>query len=322
MTEIDLSQLATMAEENDGIDAALAEALLDAPASVMSEILATASRLRMKHFGNKAILCSIINAKCGQCGEDCSFCAQSRGSDTTVESYGLKTDREILALRERIANYPVAYYSIVTSGKAASATEVERICQTIVQGGPGPKWCASLGCLDFDSLEKLSQAGLVRYHHNLEVAESFFLRICTTHDYADRIATIRDARRAGLMICAGGIFGVGESAAQRVELAMALAAERVESIPLNFLVALPGTRVDGIAPLEPLEILKIIAMFRLTNPKAEIRIAGGRIHLRRLQSMIFAAGANGMMVGDLLTVDGDDIEEDLQMVKDLGLVPG
>ena len=172
--------------------------------------------------------------------------------------------------------------------------------------------------LSREQLRRLKDAGLVRYHHNLEAAESFFPSVCTTHTYADRVETVRAARDVGLKVCSGGIFGIGESRGQRVELAEALAGESVDSIPLNFLIPVKGTPLADAEVLTPLEILKTIAMFRLIAPRAEVRICGGRAHLGSLQPLLFLAGAIGMMIGDLLTVEGGPIDADIQMPADLG----
>lgn len=156
-----------------------------------------------------------------------------------------------------------------------------------------------------------------RFHHNLECAESFFPQVCSTHSYRLRIDTIRAAREAGLEVCSGGILGLGESLEQRVEFALCLAREAVDSIPLNFLDPIPGTRLESVPPVRPLEMVRAIAMFRMTNPGAEVKVCGGRPHMRDLQSMIFYAGATGMMIGPMLTVAGRDVRQDVRMLEDL-----
>ena len=170
-----------------------------------------------------------------------------------------------------------------------------------------------------DELGKLKAAGLRRYHHNLETAPSFFPEICTTHDHQIRVETVRAAKEAGLEVCCGGLLGLGESLEQRVELACLLAELQVDQIPLNFLVPIPGTPMEDRPPVEPLEVLRTIAMFRLVCPEAGLNVAAGRVRLNRLQSMIFYAGCNAMMIGDLLTVAGGAVAEDLQMLADLEL---
>lgn len=315
----DLQKLNLYAEMGEPIPQDLALAVLDSKPDQMTGVFHAAEKMRQKHFPRQMVLCAIINGKCGNCSEDCSFCAQSCKSKASIETYPLREPEEFIAARHSATGYGVSFFSIVTSGKALQDSELDQICETIREDQQlGPDWCCSFGCLSKEQLGKLKAAGFVRYHHNLETAESFFAEVCTTHTYADRVRTIRDAKAVGLDVCAGGIFGIGESKAQRVELALALANEKVDSIPLNFLVPIEETPLARVKPMQPLDILLVIAMFRLTNPMSEIRIAGGREHLRDLQTLIPSAGGNGLMIGDLLTVSGGQIERDIQWLKDLG----
>jgi len=216
------------------------------------------------------------------------------------------------------AELPVTHFGVVTSGCALSDDGVERVCSAVRQHKhPRVSWCGSLGCLDYDQLCALKASGLKRFHHNLETAQSFFPQICTTHSWEMRLETVRMAKKAGLEVCCGGIFGLGESIAQRVEFALTLAREAIDSIPLNFLIPIPGTRLEKMEIMKPLDILRTVSMFRLTNPRAEVKVCAGRVHLGDLQSMIFHAGANSMMIGRLLTVAGRNVEQDLQMLRDL-----
>ena len=281
-------------------------------------LLAAASDVRVRHFGNKVRLCSILNARSGGCSEDCAFCAQSARHKTQVKPTKLCSQAEMTRAYEEAANLPITHFGVVTSGCRLTEEGVERVCAAIREKKTGHvDWCVSLGCLDRRQLARLKDAGLKRFHHNLETAESFFAEVCTTHTYEQRLATVRDAKAVGLEVCCGGVFGLGESLEQRVEFALKLAQEGVDSIPLNFLIPIPGTPMQGHPAMKPLDILRTIAMFRLTNPRAEIKVCAGRVHLRDMQSMIFHAGATGMMIGPLLTVAGRDVEEDLQMLRDL-----
>jgi biotin synthase len=216
------------------------------------------------------------------------------------------------------AELPVTHFGVVTSGCALSELGIERVCSAVRENEHARLgWCASLGCLDLDQLRALKEAGLKRFHHNLETARSFFPQVCSTHSWDQRLETLRNARKAGLEVCAGGIFGLGESLEQRVEFALTLVAESVDSIPLNFLVPISGTRLEGRERMKPFDILRTISMLRLTNCAAEIKVCAGRVHLNDLQSMIFHAGANSMMIGHLLTVAGGEVDRDLQMLRDL-----
>jgi biotin synthase len=294
-------------------------AVLDCSPGDMPELFAASTAVRRRAFGDRLRHCSIVNAKGGACGEDCAFCAQSTAHEARAEIFPLRSEDAIASAGREAAALPIANFGVVTSGCALGDAGVERIAAVVrTQKLEGVSWCASLGCLTREQLGCLKEAGLVRFHHNIETAESFFPVICSTHTFGDRVRTIRAAKDAGLEVCAGGIFGMGETREQRVEFAFALAREGVDAIPLNFLIPIPGTRLAGREPLAPLEILTSIAMVRLTNPRAEVKVCAGRTHLRDLGAMIFHAGATGMMIGSLLTVAGRAVEEDLRMLADLG----
>ncbi|MDO8684328.1 MAG: biotin synthase BioB [Armatimonadota bacterium] len=296
-----------------------AMAVLMAPAEAIPLLLYTASEVRRRKFGNSVRLCSILNARCGACLEDCAFCAQSAHHQSAASVYPMISKEEIAsAAREAVSN-PINHFGVVTSGGSLDESDIDVVRSAIPDvENTGATPCASLGMLSESQLAGLRDAGLVRYHHNIETAGSFFSQICTTHTFADRISTIRRAKRVGLEVCSGGIFGMGESLEQRVEMAMTLRDEGVDSIPLNFLMPIPGTPLEKCKPMTPLEILKTVAMFRLTCQSAEIKVCAGReARLRDLQSMFFYAGATGIMVGNYLTTAGRPVEQDLQLLKDL-----
>lgn len=322
MRKIELKAIEQAVESGEAISTEVANWVLRAPGEVLPALFSATSALRFKRFRNEVSLCSIYNAKSGACSEDCAFCAQAscHGADAEITSLAARED--LLSAYEEAARFPIRHFGVVTSGEALTREGIERIARVVKERKvPGVSWCASLGCLTGAELTELKRAGLTRFHHNLETAESFFPEICTTHAYERRIATVRSARAAGLEVCCGGILGLGESLEQRVEFAGILAEEDVQSIPLNFLIPIPGTRLEAQPPMKPLDVLRAVAMFRLTNPRAEIRVCAGRVNLGRLQSMIFHAGANGIMVGRLLTVAGEDVREDLRMLEALELEP-
>ena len=292
----------------------------------LSGLLAITDRLRRKHSGNRIRLCSIINAKSGLCSEDCSFCAQSSRYSTGVEHYPLLDVENLSMAAVEAAGKGAGEFSIVTSGAALRSEKelavLEQALRAIRQSSASLQRCASLGRLTPEQLERLKQAGLDCFHHNLEASRSFFPRICTTHTYEDRVSMVRTARQAGFRVCSGGIFGMGETDRDRVALAMELKALDVDSVPLNFLQPIPGTPLERVSYLTPEICLRIIAAFRLLLPEKDIVICGGReYNLRDMQSMIFWAGANGMMIGNYLTTSGRDIEADLEMLQNLGLEP-
>jgi biotin synthase len=285
--------------------------------------LGKASRVRERQFGRRVSFCVIINAKSGLCSEDCAFCSQSARAASQVPHYPLLPQEDLVAAAQQAAAAGASRFSLVTAGRGVvSPREQSGILAAVaaIREAAPIRVCASLGIVDRGFLEELKAAGLYRFHHNLETAGSFFPRICTTHSFAARVATIEAAQEAGLSVCAGGIFGLGETLAQRWEMAQALKALAVDAIPLNFLHPLAGTPLAAWPTLAPLEALKIVAAFRLTFPERSLIICGGRqVTLRSLSPLLFAAGADSLMTGDYLTTKGRLPDEDRQMLADLGL---
>lgn len=318
MNEKEITALHETIKTGVSISRDIALAILTAEADEIPQILSAANALRIRHFGNHIHLCSIVNAKSGGCEEDCAFCAQSSHHDCKADYFDLISAQDMKASYQQSSTLPIDHFGVVTSGEGLADEGVDIVSQAIHSGEcKNIKWCASLGILEKEQLMKLKEKGLKRFHHNLETAESFFPKICTTHSYQERLDMVRLVKKSGLEICCGGIMGMGESLEQRIELAFTLQQEQVDSIPLNFHIPVAGTRLGDHKPMKPLTILKCIAMFRMVNPQAEIKVCAGRIHLGDLQSMIFYAGATGMMIGPLLTIAGRDIEDDLKMLRDL-----
>lgn len=288
-------------------------------------MLAHANAVRQHYKDDKIDLCAIINARSGKCSENCSFCAQSAHHKTDVEEYPLMSVKQIVENARHAVQINAQRVGIVTSGKSVDqAKDIDVISKALeqIKDEVTIKRCASLGALPLEILEQFKTAGLERYHHNLETSESFFPHICTTHSYQDRVETVKAAKQAGLYVCSGALFGLGESREQRIELAFALKELDVDSIPLNFLNPVEGTPAGNNKPMAPLEILKTIAVFRFILPSKDIRICGGReVNLRGLQSFIYLAGANGTLIGNYLTTEGRDHLQDLQDIEDLGLRP-
>ncbi len=300
-------------------------ALAALPNDNIYEILSVTDKVRRRHKGMEVNLCSIVNAKSGLCKEDCSFCAQSIKYNTAIKEYPMVGAEAIVDAAVKAESTGAREFSIVTSGtKIEKEKDVSILIETLksMRETVGMERCASLGILKREVLEDLKESGLESYHHNLETSASFFPNICTTHRYEEDIEVIKTAKELGFYVCSGGIFGLGESWADRIELAETLKKLEVDSIPVNFLNPRPGTPLEGAKNLTPIDCLKIIAVIRLMMPVKDIVICGGRnVGLRDLQPLIFAAGANGMMIGNYLTTPGRDIEADTQMLKDLGLKP-
>ncbi|OGB88113.1 biotin synthase BioB [candidate division WOR-1 bacterium RIFCSPLOWO2_02_FULL_46_20] len=302
-----------------------ASALISTSDEDTFNLLAAANLLRKTYKGNKIKLCAIVNAKSGRCSEDCSFCAQSAHHQTGSATYPLLNQEEMVnAAKTAETTMSATCFSIVTSGKSTKTdSELETIGSALmaINHETNLNRCVSIGTLTKEAILKLKNSGLERVHHNLEAAESYFSRICTTHTYAERLQTIKLAKQAGLEVCSGGIFGLGETLEQRVELAFTLRELEVESVPINILNPVKGTpAADNYQPMSPLGVLRLVATYRFILPNADIGVFGGREKaLGELQPLMFIAGANVTLVGDYLTTKGQAPDKDLKMIADLGL---
>jgi len=304
--------------ERTGIDTLLKESVSD-----YDDLLYWANKIRRRYFGNKIKLCSIVPGRLGGCDQDCAFCAQSARFDTAIDKKAkVLSDEQILAVAAAAAEKGVPNFGIVYSGRAVREKELDRIEKLVrrIKDQFGLGICASLGMITTDQAGRLVEAGVNRYNHNLETSQRHFPNVVTTHEYADRVRTIEAAKEAGLGICAGGIFGIGENEADRVDMALELRRLGVDTVPMNFLHPIEGTPLGSAETLKPMQILRIIAIFRFILPKTNLKIAGGRVlNLRDLQSWMFYAGATSILSGNYLTTTGRAVAEDMQMLEDLGL---
>lgn len=285
------------------------------------ELFSHANRIREAVRGGRADLCSIISAKTGACPEDCSYCAQSARSKAGVRPVPLVDEDIVIEKAREAKSLGARRFCIVTSGRKPSGVELERIAGMVSRvRGEGLLPCATLGLLGKPELEALRDAGLHRYHHNIETSRRFFPEVCTTHSYDEKLMTAKAAMAAGLSLCSGGIFGLGEGWDDRVDMALELMALGANSVPVNFLVPVKGTPLGGREPLNPLEALKIISLFRFMLPEREIRVCGGRLQtLGEFNAMVFMAGADGLLTGDCLTVAGRSPGDDLALARAYGL---
>jgi biotin synthase len=287
------------------------------------DLLVQANTLRRRYKEDGIFTCGIVNAKSGRCSEDCAFCAQSGHHNTHIKVYALMPKDQIVARAKALAASGALRFSIVTSGFQPTRAELATILEAVaaIRSQTDLEVCASLGTLTETMAKALYQSGVSNYHHNLETARSYFNQICTTHSYDDDINTLILAQKTGMRVCSGGIMGLGETWAQRIELAFTLKELKVDSIPINFLNPIAGTPFEHRSLIAPMTALKCIALFRIVNPLKEIVVCGGReVTLKDFQSWVFLAGASGLMVGNYLTTRGRNIETDMEMIVQQGLV--
>jgi biotin synthase len=286
------------------------------PAADLPVLFAAADMVRRKFFSQTVDPCALLNIKAGGCSEDCAFCSQSAHNSAAVTKRDLASPQEIIEANKRAVEKNLTF-CVVSSGKRLDKQELASVVSALSQCKG--ELHASLGILAEEDFIALRDAGVVCYNHNLETSRDYYPKIVSTHDYQDRVDTVRAAKKAGLSVCCGGIFGMGESWADRKSMCMELRTLQVDTIPINFLNAIPGTRLS--APTEsPMDFLRIVAMFRFAHPDKVIKVCGGReVNLGKLQPLIFMAGANGYISGDYLTTKGDTVESDDAMITALGL---
>ncbi len=282
-------------------------------------------KIRDRFKGDEVKICSIVNAKSGKCVEDCSFCAQSSSFETESPEYGLMDVDQIVAAAKEAESFGANEFSIVASGTAMdSREELEKVKQAIrrIKEETKLETCCSLGLMSKENMQELKDAGLDRCHHNLETAASHFENIVTTHSYQDEVRAVRNAQEVGLPVCVGGIFGMGETHAQRVELAFDIKTLDTQSFPINFLKPIDGTGLDHLSVIGLYEALLTISLLRLVLPKMDLFVCGGREEVFAAhQEKLFAAGANGILGGNYLTTKGQDPKKDREMIESLGLTP-
>jgi biotin synthase len=304
------------------IDRQEASALAAAGDADLVNLLAAANRIREHFRGRTVDICSIVNAKSGACSEDCRYCAQSSHYTTDAPVYPLIDVGRMAEAAQGAKENGARRFCIVTSGRGIDdESDLRNIAKGVERvRAIGLSPCATLGTLSSSQLRYLKDAGLDRYHHNIETSRAYFPNICTTHSFDERIELLRHARDLGLSSCSGGILGMGETMQDRVSMAFTLRELDVDSVPINILMPVPGTPLAAVTPITPTEALHAIAMFRFILPKKEIRVCGGRgSALGDMHPLIFLSGADGFMIGNYLTRTGLDPKDDLAMLNDLGL---
>lgn len=286
----------------------------------LNELSRAADEIRTHFMGDDFDMCSVLSIKGGHCSENCRFCSQSSISKAEVKHFPLKASEEILSDARLRSEQGMRHYCLVSAGRRLSNEEVTKLCETVRQIRQETNLlpCVSGGLLTLPQLKQLKEAGIVMIHNNLESSKSFFQTLCSSHTYEDKLETVRNARKAGLSVCCGGLFGLGESWEDRIELALTIRSLDVQSVPINLLDPVPGTPMEAQPVLTEEEVRRIIALFRFLLPRQYIRLAAGRDYLPDAGLACFQAGANAAITGDLLTVMGISIPKDFQTIRELG----
>ena len=285
----------------------------------LDEVADAADWIRRKMCGNRFDLCTIINAKSGRCSENCKFCAQSRHHRCCVTEYPLLPEEEIVAQARRDALGGAVRFSLVTSGRRLDSSEIAALCRAVrrIRDEVGISVCISVGLLTEDEFREFREAGVTRVHNNLETSRRYFPNVCTTHSFDDKIRAIRAAQASGFSICSGGIMGLGETAEDRIDMALTLRELGVDSVPVNMLNAIPGTPFEENRRLTLDEMRRIVAIYRFILPRASIRLAGGRGLLPDKGKSCFVSGANAAISGEMLTTAGINLETDRKILHEL-----
>ncbi|ASC73654.1 Biotin synthase [Halomicronema hongdechloris C2206] len=323
MTIVDWNRLAERALAGEELEREVARAVLQAEDNQLLEQLAAAYRVRRHYWENRVRLHFLLNAQSGLCPEDCNYCSQSKLSMAEIEKYPFMSQGKILAAAERAHQLQAGTFCMVISGRSPSEKVFNQVLEAVqaVKGRYPMKICACLGLLDQQQTQALAEAGVDRVNHNLNTAEAYHSSICSTHMFQDRVETVTAVQTAGLTTCSGGILGMGETDDDVIDLALSLRRLQVTSVPVNFLIPIPGTPLaEAGTTLTPRQCLRILCLFRLLLPSQEIRIAGGReVHMRQLQPLGLYA-ANSIFIGDYLTTPGQATRLDFEMIRDAGFV--
>jgi biotin synthase len=299
-----------------------ARAVLAAPDEALLDGLAAAYRVRRATWGNRVRLHFLLNAQSGLCPEDCGYCSQSKISAAEIEKYPMLAVERIMEAADRAAQLKAGTMCMVISGRTPGETVFGKVLDAVraVRAKHDLKICACLGLLNAEQVRRLKDAGVETINHNLNASENFTREIVSTHTFGDRVGTVQAVKDAGMKTCSGGILGMGESDDDVIDLALSLRGLDVKSVPVNFLIPVPGTSFAEVRALDPRRCLRILTLYRLLLPTQEIRISGGReVHLRSMQVMGLYP-ANSIFIGDYLTTQGQTAREDLRMIEDAGFV--
>ncbi len=321
MKKEDIEAIASrVIETGDGVSREEALSLMSTP--LLDDLCDAADRICKAFHGNKFDSCSIVNAKSGMCGEDCKWCAQTKHHDTGCVTYNILDEESTMRAANLNEQTGIHRFSLVTSGRTVSDRDLDKFIKIIdrLKEETNLHLCVSMGLLTETQLKRLKEAGIERYHCNMETSERMWPTLVTTHSQEDKRNTIEAARRQGMAICSGGIIGMGESLEDRVDFAIMLREMGVDSVPMNILNPIKGTPLEDTPLISEDEIVRCAAVWRFILPKQVIRFAGGRNRLSKMNmKRIFSGGVNGAIMGDMLTTVGNTVEEDLQMISSLNL---
>jgi len=316
------NHLAERALAGEQVTRGEALAVLRAPDELLLDQLAAAYRVRRHYWGNRVRLHFLLNAQSGLCPEDCHYCSQSKISTAAIAKYPLLAKEKILEAAGRAAELQAGTFCLVISGRSPNEKVFNNILDIVreIKANYHLKVCTCLGLLNQEQTHRLAAAGVDRVNHNLNTSQSYHPQICSTHTFEDRTTTVEHVRAAGITTCSGGIIGMGESDDDVIDLALALRQLEITSVPVNFLIPIPGTPLEQLQELDPRRCLRVLCLFRFLLPSQEIRIAGGReVHLRSLQPLGLYP-ANSIFIGDYLTTPGQAAAADLAMIRDAGFV--
>lgn len=286
----------------------------------IEEVACAADEIRKKYNGNSFDMCAIMSVKGGRCSENCKFCAQSSCSSAEIPEYKVRDTDYVVTDAKKRNKTGITHYCQVSSGRKVNAKELSQICENVkgIVSETNLIPCVSLGLLTKEDLEELKKAGVKRVHNNIETSPKYFGKLCTTHTTDEKIKVMKLVHEAGLELCSGGIFGVGESWEDRIEMAFALREVNPESVPINMLKPIKGTPMESYPYLSEDELRRIIAVFKFILPKSEIRFAAGRDIIEDAGISFFKSGSNATISGDMLTVKGVSLEKDLENIRSLG----
>jgi biotin synthase len=307
----------------EGISREEAFELAGRPLEELGELLDLAREVRRRFYGADIDICSIINARSGLCSEDCRFCAQSSHYKTGARVYPLISPDRALEKARRMEAVGAKRFSLIISGKGIGDRDFEKVLDIfrILKAETSLSFCASLGIIGYKKALRLKDAGVTMYHHNVETGRRYFPSICTTHTFDERVDAIKAVQSAGMEVCAGGIIGMGETMEDRLDMVLEMREIGICYVPVNILNPIPGTPLSGQKRLPAEEILKTVAIFRLIMPRSVIRLCGGREQLKEKQIDALSIAVNGIMIGGYLTIPGNVVERDLEMIDSAGLKP-